>query len=126
MRGLWCTGWLLLLLSISAAKGHAAPPQPHVRRIAVVIGANDAPPGRRPRITALGARLKLGILDTCRGGSWTQAKGLSLGPPLEAIDLVPLTSEGTALLSSSSGFENAHEADAVKGSFFTHHLVGGL
>jgi hypothetical protein len=80
----------------------------------------------RARITAVGARLRLGILDTCRGGSWTQAKGLSLGPPLEAIDLVPLTSEGTALLSSSSGFENAHEAEAVHGSFFTHHLVGGL
>lgn len=80
----------------------------------------------RTNIAAVGARLRLGILDTCRGGGWTQAKGLSVGPPLQAIDLMSVTSEGTALLSSSSGLENAHEAEAVQGSFFTHHLIGGL
>jgi len=80
----------------------------------------------RARIGGVGARVTLGILDTCRGGTWTQAKGLSLGPPLEQVDLVPLSSEGTALLSSSSGLESAHEAEAIHGSFFTHHLVGGL
>src|SRR6185295_5417424 len=80
----------------------------------------------RARIASVGARLTVGILDTCRGGMWTQAKGLTVGPPLEQVDLVPLTSEGTALLSSSSGLESAHEAEAIRGSFFTHHLVGGL
>jgi hypothetical protein len=80
----------------------------------------------RTRIEAIGARLRLGILDTCRGGGWTQTKGLSVGPPLEPIDLMNVTSEGTALLSSSSGLENAHEAEAMQGSFFTHHLIGGL
>ncbi len=80
----------------------------------------------RERITRIGARVRVGILDTCRGGSWTQAKGLSVGPPLDPVDLLTLTTEGTALLSSSSGLENAHEADAVKGSFFTHHLAAGL
>src|SRR5882724_2881318 len=80
----------------------------------------------RSRIGVVGARVLLGILDTCRGGNWTQAKGLTVGPALEAVDLVPLSSEGTALLSSSSGLESAHEAEAIGGSFFTHHLVGGL
>ena len=80
----------------------------------------------RARIGAVGARVTLGILDTCRGGTWTQTKGLTVGPPLEPVDLVPLSSEGTALLSSSSGLESAHEAEAIRGSFFTHHLVGGL
>jgi hypothetical protein len=80
----------------------------------------------RARIGGVGARVTLGILDTCRGGTWTQAKGLTVGPPLEQVDLVPLSSEGTALLSSSSGLESAHEAEAIRGSFFTHHLVGGL
>jgi hypothetical protein len=80
----------------------------------------------RARIGAVGARVTVGILDTCRGGMWTQTKGLTVGPPLEPIDLVPLSSEGTALLSSSSGLESAHEAEAIRGSFFTHHLIGGL
>ena len=80
----------------------------------------------RNRIDHIGARVRVGILDTCRGGSWTQAKGLSVGPPLDPVDLMTLSSEGTALVSSSSGFENAHEADAVQGSFFTHYLAAGL
>jgi hypothetical protein len=80
----------------------------------------------RARIDSIGARLRLGILDTCRGGAWTQSKGLSVGPPLEGVDLMSLASEGTALISSSSGLENAHEGHAVKGSFFTHHLTGAL
>jgi hypothetical protein len=78
----------------------------------------------RSRIEHLGARIRVGILDTCRGGGWTQSKGLSLGPPL--TDLLNVDTEGTALVSSSSGLENAHEAEALHGSFFTHHLVAGL
>jgi hypothetical protein len=80
----------------------------------------------RDRISATGARVKVGILDTCRGGAWTRAKGLTVGPALDAVDLVNVSTEGTALVSSSSGVESAHEADAVKGSFFTHHLTAGL
>jgi hypothetical protein len=37
-----------------------------------------------------------------------------------------LTAEGTALVASSSGFESAHEAEVVGGSFFTHHFAAGL
>lgn len=80
----------------------------------------------RDRLARTSARIKVGILDTCRGGSWTRAKGLTVGPALDPTDLVNVSTEGTALLSSSSGMENAHEADAVKGSFFTHHLTAGL
>lgn len=80
----------------------------------------------RERLARIGARIRVGILDTCRGGSWTRAKGLTVGPPLDPADLVTLGGEGTALVSSSSGLENAHEADSARGSFFTHHLVAGL
>jgi hypothetical protein len=80
----------------------------------------------RERLARIRARVTVGILDTCRGGSWTQAKDLSLGPPLPAADVAALTSEGTVLVAASSGFENAHEAEAVRGSFFTHHLTAGL
>jgi len=80
----------------------------------------------RERVERVGARIRVGILDTCRGGSWTQSKGLSVGPPLQMADLLNTDTEGTALMSSSSGVENAHEADSVKGSFFTHYLAAGL
>jgi hypothetical protein len=80
----------------------------------------------RTRLGAIGARVLVGILDTCHGGSWTQTKGLTLGPPPNPIDLISVSSEGTALLSSSSGLESAHEAESIRGSFFTHHLIGGL
>src|SRR4029077_15526031 len=80
----------------------------------------------RDALEHVGARVRVGVLDTCRGGSWTQAKGLTVGPPLEAGDIMTLTTEGTALVASSSGLENAHEAQAIGGSFFTHHLAAGL
>jgi hypothetical protein len=80
----------------------------------------------RARVERLGARIRVGILDTCRGGSWTQSKGLSVGPPLRMEDLLNVDTEGTALVSSSSGLENAHEAVDVHGSFFTHYLTAGL
>jgi hypothetical protein len=80
----------------------------------------------RDRVEKLGARIRVGILDTCRGGSWTQSKGLSVGPPLAMADLLNVDTEGTALVSSSSGLENAHEAEAVHGSFFTHYFAAGL
>jgi Caspase domain len=80
----------------------------------------------RDRIEHMAARIRVGILDTCRGGSWTQAKGLTVGPPLDPTALFNVATEGTALVSSSSGLESAHEADAVNGSFFTHHFAAGL
>jgi hypothetical protein len=80
----------------------------------------------RSRVEKLGARIRVGILDTCRGGSWTQSKGLTVGPPLGMADLLNVGTEGTALVSSSSGLENAHEAADVHGSFFTHYFTAGL
>jgi hypothetical protein len=80
----------------------------------------------RAAIERLPARVHVAILDTCRGGSWTNTKGLSVGPPLRSIDLLDADTAGTALLSSSSGVENAHEAAVYGGSFFTHHVAAGL
>jgi hypothetical protein len=36
------------------------------------------------------------------------------------------SSEGSALIASSSGSESAHESDALGGSFFTHHFAAAL
>lgn len=80
----------------------------------------------RDRLARSSARVRIAVVDTCRGGSWTRAKGLTVGPALDPIDLMNVATEGTALLSSSSGMESAHEAGSIRGSFFTHHLNAGL
>ncbi|MGO9712460.1 MAG: caspase domain-containing protein [Polyangiaceae bacterium] len=80
----------------------------------------------RDRLANMAARVRVGILDTCRGGNWTQAKGVTVGPPLDPVDLLNVSTEGTALVSSSSGFEAAHEGDDAHGSFFTHYFASGL
>lgn len=80
----------------------------------------------RRHIESSVARVRVAIVDTCRGGGWTGTKGLTLGPPLDVVDLMNVDTEGTALVSSSSGLENAHEAAALNGSFFTHHIAAGL
>ena len=79
----------------------------------------------RTRLSDQAAGVRIGIIDACRGGGWTQAKGLSPAAPFE-VGLPALSSEGTALLAASSGLEDAHEAESLQGSFFTHYFVAGL
>ena len=71
--------------------------------------------------------VRVGFVDACRGGGWTRAKGLSPVAPFEVTPLaLGLASEGSAFIASSSGIENAHESEGLRGSFFTHHFVAGL
>lgn len=79
----------------------------------------------RSRLAGADTGVRIGIIDACRGGGWTLAKGLSPTEPFE-VGLPGLASEGTALLAASSGLEDAHETELLEGSFFTHHLVAGL
>lgn len=79
----------------------------------------------RARLSDDTAGVRIGIIDACRGGGWTQAKGLSPAAPFE-VGVPALSSEGTALLAASSGLEDAHEAETLQGSFFTHYFVAGL
>ncbi len=72
------------------------------------------------------ATLRVGLLDSCRGGSWTGSKGLRKVEPFEIEGARELAEEGSVLIASSSGQENAHETEALKGSFFTHHWNAGL
>jgi hypothetical protein len=79
----------------------------------------------RTRLSDQSAGVRIGIIDACRGGGWTQAKGFSPAAPFE-VGVPALSSEGTALLAASSGLEDAHEAESLQGSFFTHYFVAGL
>ena len=80
----------------------------------------------KERLSSEAATVRIGIIDACRGGGWTQAKGLSAEAPFAVSVPLELTSEGSALIASSSGLEAAHESEELQGSFFTHHLVAGL
>ncbi len=80
----------------------------------------------RQRLDSASATVRVGIVDACRGGGWTHAKGLQPAPAFEVRPPLTLKSEGSALLASSSGLESAHESESLRGSFFTHHLVAGL
>jgi hypothetical protein len=70
--------------------------------------------------------VKVGVVDACRGGSWTRAKGLVPDEPFAVRWPVSLGTEGSVLIASSSGRESAHESDRLQGSFFTYHFTGGL
>jgi len=70
--------------------------------------------------------VRIGVIDACQGGGWTRAKGLLPDAPFEVTLPQVLESEGSALISSSTGDESAHESDALGGSFFTVHLAAGL
>ena len=80
----------------------------------------------RHRLDRTDTAVRMGVLDACRGGAWTRAKGLSPAQPFEVEIPLKLSSEGSVLIASSSGLENAHESESLRGSFFTHHLVAGL
>jgi uncharacterized caspase-like protein len=72
------------------------------------------------------AKLRVGLVDSCRGGSWTGSKGLKKVEPFEVDAARGLAEEGSVLIASSAGQENAHETEALRGSFFTHYWNAGL
>ncbi|MCB9650238.1 MAG: caspase family protein [Deltaproteobacteria bacterium] len=78
------------------------------------------------RLESPKARLRLGIVDACRGGGWTGAKGLVPDAPFDVETPSAPSAQGTVFVASSSGHQSAHESEAVAGSFFTHHLVAAL
>jgi Caspase domain len=80
----------------------------------------------RPRLADSRAPIRVGIIDACRGGGWTGSKGLSAAEPFAVDVSAALSSEGSVLIASSSGLENAHEGETLQGSFFTHHWNAGL
>lgn len=71
-------------------------------------------------------RLRLGIVDACRGGDSTATRGLSPEAPFAIKLPATIQNEGAVFIASSSGEQSAHESEALGGSFFTHHFVSGL
>ena len=72
------------------------------------------------------AKFRLMILDACRSGQVTRAKGGTLIAPFAVPQRESLPGEGLAFLTASAATEDAQESDELRGSFFTHALVSGL
>jgi hypothetical protein len=80
----------------------------------------------RSMVSGSSARMRLLVVDSCRSGGVTRAKGVTSAEDFEiALDLRPGT-EGMAILTSSSAGESSQESDLLRSSFFSHHLVSGL
>ncbi len=70
------------------------------------------------------ADVRIGLLDSCRSGAITRAKGVRQVP---AFDVARAGGpHGLVLVTSSGADEDSQESDAIGGSFFTHHLASGL
>src|SRR5581483_265065 len=80
----------------------------------------------RALVQSSSANLRLLIVDACRSGTVTRVKGVT--PAAEfAIKLEDqVESQGVAILSSSAADETSQEADRLRASFFSHHLVNAL
>lgn len=79
----------------------------------------------RDTLGRLEARLKVGILDSCRSGEFIRPKGGTVGPAFEVKAETP-GPRGLALLASSAADEDSQESDLLGASFFTHFLASGL
>jgi hypothetical protein len=99
----------------------------HADDHALYPGGLELPLARlRSRLDDPRAKVRVGIIDACRGGGWTGTKGLAPAEPFDVDMPLGLSNQGSILIASSSGEENAHESEALHGSFFTHHWNGGL
>jgi hypothetical protein len=74
------------------------------------------------------ARFRVLIVDSCRSGVLTRAKGGRTASPVDisAVSEGNSDDEGMVILTSAAAGEDAQESDALQGSFFTHHLVSAL
>jgi hypothetical protein len=66
------------------------------------------------------------IVDSCRSGSLTRMKGLKPVDTPQKVEVVTGLLEGRVVITSSGPDEYSAESDVIQGSFFTHHLLGGL
>jgi hypothetical protein len=99
----------------------------HADASALHLGGERLPVAELERVArGSPAALRLLLVDSCRSGSLTRAKGGQRSPAF-AVDLDErLAAQGLVVLTASTATEDAQESDDLRGSFFTHYLVSGL
>jgi hypothetical protein len=80
----------------------------------------------RELLAGTGADVRVVIIDACKSGAATLAKGGKPAPPFTIRLTDDLNASGEVILAASAADEVALESREVRGSFFTHHLVSGL
>jgi hypothetical protein len=99
----------------------------HADAEALHLGATRLPVRElRELVGGSAATVRLLVMDACRSGALTTAKGGTRAPPFSIQVDQPLAGEGAVFLASTSINEDAQESDELRGSFFTHYLTTGL
>jgi hypothetical protein len=99
----------------------------HARASALNVGPDELPIGLlRERLAQLPATLTLVVLDACQSGAFARTKGAEPAADFSFNSVARLTTQGTAVMASSSAQELSQESDELRSSYFTHHLVVGL
>lgn len=80
----------------------------------------------RQAAAAVGADVRVLVLDACRSGGMTRVRGARPAKPFELQVTDRLDASGEAILTSSAAGEDAQESDRLRGGIFTHHLLAGL
>jgi hypothetical protein len=80
----------------------------------------------RDRLRLVPSTLTLVVLDACQSGAFARTKGAEPAADFSFNSVARLTTKGIAVMASSTGQELSQESDALKSSYFTHHLVVAL
>lgn len=72
------------------------------------------------------ATFRVMVLDACRSGAVTRAKGGRIVPGAPIFVDESLPENGLAFLAAAAAHEDAQESEEIRGSFFTHAFVSGL
>jgi len=99
----------------------------HARAHALSIGREELELAEvRRHLTGLPSTALIAILDACQAGAISGIKGASPAADFTFNSVNDLNTAGVAVMASSSGSELSQEAEALRSSYFTHHLVVGL
>ncbi|MBW1806593.1 MAG: caspase family protein [Deltaproteobacteria bacterium] len=99
----------------------------HARANALNMGVEELELTRlRSLLESMPATLTIAILDACQTGAISRIKGVEPAADFSFNSVNHLNTAGVVVMASSAASELSQEAESLKSSFFTHHLVVGL
>lgn len=99
----------------------------HARANALNLAGDELPlDNLRARLVALPATITIVVLDACQSGAISHIKGAEPTADFSFNSVNRLTNTGIAVMASSTGTELSQESEALRSSYFTHHLLVGL
>lgn len=80
----------------------------------------------RAELETMPSTVTVAFLDACQSGAISGIKGITPAESFSWNSAEVLSSEGLAVMASSTGTELSQESAEIGGSFFTYNLVSGL